>query len=76
MLQYVAPTATKLATEKAVADAIAAAVADVDLSGYVAKTDISAAIPETGGVDTKVASEKAVMDALTWKTVPAAGAGE
>lgn len=70
------PTATKLATEKAVADAIAAAVADVDLSGYVAKTDISAAIPETGGLDTKVASEKAVMDALTWKTVPAAGAGE
>ena len=70
------PTANKLATEKAVADAIAAAVADVDLSGYVAKTDISAAIPETGGVDTKVASEKAVMDALTWKTVPAAGAGE
>lgn len=69
------PTATKLATEKAVADAIATAVADVDLSGYVAKTDISTAIPESAGADTKVASEKAVMDALTWKTVPAAGVG-
>lgn len=32
---------------------------------YVAKTDISTAIPEEGAVDTKVASEKAVADVKT-----------
>ena len=68
------PAATTLATEKAVADAIAAAVADVDFSAYVAKTDISTSIPATGAVDTKVVSEKAVADALTWQVVPTAAA--
>lgn len=58
------PDAATLATEKAVTDYVA---------GYaVAKTDVVAAGSMAATVaaasDTKVASEKAIVDALTWKT--------
>lgn len=59
-----APDAATLATEKAVTDYV---------TGYaVAKTDVVAAGSMATAVaaasDTKVASEKAIVDALTWKT--------
>lgn len=56
-----APDANTLATEAAVS-AIKAAIEGTAADTYVAKANISTAIPGSGAADTKVASEKAVKD--------------
>lgn len=62
------PNATTLATEAAVK----AAITNIHTENFVLKSDIATALTPDGASGTKVASEKAVVDALTWGTVPAA----
>lgn len=63
------PNATTLATEAAVK----AAIDNVHAENFVMKSDIATSLTEDGASESKVASEKAVVDALTWGSVPTAG---